>query len=94
MKYEIRPVVDIDELKKALELQYGPDFMDDYELRIFLFADEYANDCYKSYFFGNLEEFTGKIWQDEEYIRKENCIKTFLQDCFPNHTRVLINMGC
>ena len=91
MKYEMCPIVSVYDLERALNLQYGEDFCN--ELSFMLFGDDYYNDSYKSYNFEELEVYEGKIWQDEENIRFENCVKTFLQDAFPGHTRVLINVS-
>ncbi len=91
MKYEICPVVNVYDLEKALNLQYGEGFCD--ELSSMLFGDDYYNDSYKAYSFDELETYEGENWQDEDHIRFENCVKTYLQDIFPNYSKVLIDVS-
>lgn len=90
MKYNILPAIEIGALEEALTIQYGEGFND---LRQFMFDDCYMNDVYCAFWFDDLEEYEGKYWQNEENIRKMNCIKTFLQDTFPNYTKVLIDVS-
>ena len=92
MKYEMCPVVSVYELERALILQYGANEAFD-ELASFLFNDDYANDSYKSFYFDELDVYEGHPWQDEEEIRITNCVKTFLQDTFPGHDRILIDVS-
>ena len=93
VKHEILPSLWVGDLKDALALQYGDDFIEEVgELRQFLFDDRFMNDVYVSYCLSELEEYTGASWQDEEHIRLENCIKTFLQDVFPDYETVLIDV--
>lgn len=93
MKYRIVPSCWVGDLSDALELQYGEEFMNEVgELRQFLFYDSYMNDVYVSYCFSELEEYEGKSWQNEKRIRLENCIKTFLQDMFPDYDTILIDV--
>lgn len=93
MEYKMMPAFWVEDLKEALTIQYGREFMDEVgDLRNFLFDDNYMNDVYVKYWFGEIEEYTGKAWQDEEHIRLENCIKTFLKDLFPDHDYVLIDV--
>lgn len=91
MKYEMMPVISIDDLEAALLAQYGIDWTG--ELASFLFGDSYINDSYKRYWFDEMEEFTGKPWQDEESIRIENCVKSILQDVLPEHKHCLIDVS-
>ena len=50
MKYEMMPVVDAEELREVLELQFGPDIMGDEDFMAnVLFGDEYNNDSCKRY---------------------------------------------
>lgn len=93
MKYEMMPAFWVEDLKEALIVQYGEEFMDEVgDLRNFLFDDNYMNDVFVKYWFGEIEEYTGKAWQDEKQIRLENCIKAFLKDLFPDHDYVLIDV--
>lgn len=93
MKYEMMPAFWVEDFEEALIAQYGREFMDEVgDLRNFLFDDDYMNDVYVKYWFDEIEEYTGEVWQDEEHIRLENCIKTFLKDLFPDHDYVLIDV--
>lgn len=92
MKYEMCPVVNIYELKRELSFQYGADEAFD-ELESFLFDYNYANDSYQSFYLNELEIYEGHPWQDEKEIRIVNCVKALLQDAFPGHDRILIDMN-
>lgn len=92
MEYTIYPVVKIDDLAVELRLQYGID-MDGCDLASFLFADDYQNDCYKSYYYGGKLIYEGESWQDEDYIRICNCINSILQDIIPDYVTVLIDVS-
>lgn len=93
MKYEMMPAFWVGDLEDALIAQYGKEFMDEVgHLRSFLFGENYMNDVYVKYWFDEIEEYTGEVWQDEKQIRLENCIKTFLKDLFPDHSYVLIDV--
>lgn len=100
MKYEMMPVIDIWDLHKAIVLQYGQEFANEYGgnahgLCGFLFGDDYMNDCYKSHYL-EIEEFdpVNKPWQNEQHIRLMNCINQYLLDVLPEGTqRVLIDVS-
>ena len=93
MEYKMMPAFWVEDLKEALTIQYGREFMDEVgDLRNFLFDTNYMNDVYVEYGFDEIEEYTGEEWQDENHIRLENCIKTFLKDIFPDHDYVLIDV--
>ena len=51
------------------------------------------NDCYKSYYFEDDEEYTGKSWQNEERIRVRNLVNAYLRDILPGHESVLIDVS-
>ena len=90
MKYNILPVIEMGALEEALTIQYGEGFND---LRQLMFDDGYMNDVYCAFWFDHLEEYKGEYWRNEEDVRKLNCIKTFLQDTFPNYDRVLVDVS-
>lgn len=93
MEYKMMPAFWVEDLEEALIAQYGREFMNEVgDLRNFLFDDDYMNDVYVKYWFDEIEEYTGEVWQDEDHIRLENCIKAFLKDIFPNHDSVLIDV--
>ena len=79
--YTMCPVIDINELKCAIEIQYDIDI---YNLRDLLFFGDYANDCYKLFYFG--EEWE----EDTEAIR---LIKGYLKDILPDYDYVLIDVS-
>lgn len=93
MKYEIRPVIDVNDLEDALNAQYGPEFVKPGWLASMLFEDSYTNDSYKSFDYSKLEEYTGEPWQDENYVTFMNCVKAFLQDALPDYNEVIIDVS-
>ena len=88
--YEMRPVIEVGVLEDELKTQFGVDV--EGELRNILFYEDYMNDCYKSYYFADDEEYTGKSWQNEERIRVRNLVNAYLRDILPGHERVLIDV--
>ena len=93
MKHSLAPYFWVGDLENALILQFGQEFMDEVgHLRSFLFDTNYMNDVSIKYYIDELEEFEGFEWQDEQHIRLENCIKTFLRDMFPGHDYVLVDV--
>ena len=89
--YEMRPVIEIYVLEDELKTRFGVDV--EGELRNILFYEDYMNDCYKSYYFADDEEYTGKSWQNEERIRVRNLVNAYLRDILPGHERVLIDVS-
>ena len=90
MIYTMYPVIDVTDLEDAIRIQFGVDVED--EMRNILFGDEYQNDCYKSYYFADDEEYTGESWQDEEKIRIRNLVNAYLRDILPDYERVLVDV--
>ena len=91
MKHWMMPVVNVDELEDAVNLQYGEGTIED--IRNLLFKDDYYNDSYKSFYYGDLIDYNGNPWEDEEEIRLINLVKTYLQDTIPNYIFVLIDVS-
>lgn len=89
--YKMCPVIEIYVLENELKTQFGVDV--EGELRNILFYEDYMNDCYKSYYFADDEEYTGKSWQNEERIRVRNLVNAYLRDILPGHERVLIDVS-
>ena len=89
--YEMRPVIEIYVLEDELKTRFGVDV--EGELRNILFYEDYMNDCYKSYYFADDEEYTGKSWQNEERIRVRNLVNAYLRDILPGHDSVLIDVS-
>ena len=89
--YKMCPVIEIGVLEDEIKAQFDVDV--EGELRNILFYEDYMNDCYKSYYFADDEEYTGKSWQNEERIRVRNLINAYLRDILPDHERVLIDVS-
>lgn len=87
--YTLYPVVDIDELEKAVNQQFNVKL----DLRELLFDCEYDNDSFKCFWYENIEEFKGFSWQDEKNIREIALVKTYLQDTIPDYGCVLIDVS-
>lgn len=87
--YTMLPVIEVRTLEDELLTQFGVACGD---LTPILFGDNYQNDCYKSYYFVDDEEFHGYAWEDEERIRIRNLVNTYLRDVLPNYERVLIDV--
>ena len=90
MKYEMIPVIDCEELRKAVNQQYSIEIED---ISSLLFGDNYMNDSYKRYRLNNQEQYSGFWWQDEESIRLKNCVNAFLTDMFPDTDYILIDIS-
>ena len=89
--YKMCPVIEIGVLEDEIKAQFDVDI--EGELRNILFYEDYMNDCYKSYYFADDEEYTGKSWQNEERIRVRNLVNAYLRDILPDHERVLIDVS-
>ena len=89
--YKMCPVIEIGVLEDEIKAQFDVDV--EGELRNILFYEDYMNDCYKSYYFADDEEYTGKSWQNEERIRVRNLVNAYLRDILPGHERVLIDVS-
>lgn len=83
--YSIKPVVCVEDLEHAVNLQYGVDL----DLRDLLFSDS----KYINFDFNCMEIFAGASWQNEERIREINLVKTYLQDTLPDFTEVIIDLS-
>ena len=88
--YTMFPVIDVSDLEDAIRIQFGVDV--DGEMRNILFGDEYVNDCYKSYYFADDEEYVGDVYQNEEEIRIRNLVNAYLRDILPDYERVLVDV--
>lgn len=82
-------VVDVFQLERDLELQFGQDFG---ELANLLFGNNYSNYSAKKF---NLEDevYEGYSWQDEDDISRRNLVRAYLQDIFPGHKYVFIDVS-
>ena len=93
MKHRIMPVIDIYDLEKAIEIQFGEEVLRHYELRQLLFGDQFMNDCCIRYYFGDVVEYHGYSWEDENGISIRNLINQFLRDEFPGQDAVLVDVS-
>jgi hypothetical protein len=84
------PVVDVDELEDAVNAKFGCEIV---EMRNLLFSDDFNNDSYQSFWYGKVEVFEGRSWQNEEQIRLRNLVRAYLQDTIPDHDQVLVNVS-
>ena len=91
MKHKIMPVIDIDDLKKAIDIQFGEEVLRNYSLHRLLFSDQFMNDCYKSYYFDDV--FYDDEFDDENQASVLNLINQFLRDEFPGQNKILINVS-
>lgn len=87
--YTLYPVVDIEELERAVNRQFDVEL----DLRELLFDYEYDNGSLKRFWYDNIEEFKGYSWQDEKSIRETALVKTYLQDAIPDYGCVLIDVS-
>lgn len=76
--YTMYPVINADDLERAIELQYDIHIDD---IRNLLFDDDYSNDSYKSF---DLED---------EYEDEAELVRTYLKDILPDYSYVLINVS-
>lgn len=88
--HTMMPVVDVDELEDAVNAQFGCEIA---EMRNLLFSDDFSNDSYQSFWYGQMEIFEGRSWQNEEKIRLRNLVRAYLQDTIPDYDRVLVNVS-
>ena len=88
--HTMMPVVDADELERAVNAQFGCEIC---EICNLLFGDNYTNDSYQGFWYGELEVFHGHSWEDEEEIRLRNLVRAYLQDTIPDYSRVLVDVS-
>lgn len=94
MNIERRPVIDVIDLEHEVIARY-PELESDiehYEIREIMFNDDYNNDCYKSYFFGEDIEYKYS-WQNEAKVKIENIIRAYLREVLPDEERVIIDVS-
>ncbi len=88
--YTMYPVIEVGVLEEEIKTQFDVDV--EGELSNILFGDNYQNDCYKSYYFEDDEEFHGYAWEDEEHIRIRNLVNAYLRDILPDYTHILVDV--
>ena len=90
MEIRMLPVIDADELERAVNQQFNCEIK---EISVLLFDTDFYNDCYKSFYFGQMEEYKYPVWQNEEEIRLRNLVRAYLQDVIPDFDHVLIDVS-
>ena len=88
--FTMYPVVDYNNLRAAVNLQFNTDIDDICQL---LFGDDYMNDSYKRFYFRGMEEYHGYSWENEENIRLRNLVRAYLKDALPDYEYVLIDVS-
>ena len=91
MKHKIIPVIDIDDLKKAIDIQFGEEVLRNYSLHRLLFDNQFMNDCCIFYYFGDI--FDDDEFDDENTTAIMNLINQFLRDEFPGQDKILIDVS-
>lgn len=94
MNIERPPVIDIIDLEREVIARH-PELANDveyFEIREIMFDDDYNNDCYKAYFFGEDAEYKYP-WQSEEKIKIENIIRAYLREVLPDEDHVIIDVS-
>lgn len=83
-KYELRPVMNIDDLEDAISINYGVR----YDLRQLFFEGDFMNDCFKSLYFG---EDVDEDWSDN-YMQM-NVVFSYLRDTVPDYNSILLDVS-
>ena len=89
MKVQTMPVITVYDLADALEAQYNWG-LNSSDISQLMFGEEYMNDCYKRYYFA--EDAICWSVKYEEAVRKENLLKSFLRDTFPEYSEILVDV--
>lgn len=90
MEIRMLPVVRCYELEEAVNRQFDCGIE---EISVLLFDNDFSNDCYKSFYFGQMERYEGRYWENEEEIRLRNLVRAYLQDTIPDFDHVLIDVS-
>lgn len=85
--FSMYPVINHNTLKDVVNLQFDTDIEDICQL---LFYDNYINDSYKSFYFDEMEEYSGDPLENED-IRLRNLVRIYLKDALPDYEYVLID---
>ena len=95
MKYKMRPAIWVHDLEDALREELSEEIMEEVEdLRSFLFDDNYTNDSYQIYYIDDFIEITPTMSDENaKIVSLENTIIAFLQEKFPEHDAVLIDVS-
>ena len=88
MNYKTMPVVEANEIEKAVELKYGVNI----ELAPLMWPEDFQNDCYKSLCF---DDDKVAEWEEDEYYdeqtRKEHLmVYSILRDALPENIRTIL----
>ena len=89
--YTMYPVIDAWDLEKAVNAQFNAEIS---EIRNLLFDDNYQNDCYKSFYYADMEKYEDWMGDvDERAVRYRNLVRAYLQDILPDYAYVLIDVS-
>lgn len=97
MKHTLAPIIELNDLREAMFLQYGRDFMDPIKLSFFDLAEmnSYIRISFDDEAFAdNVEEHAYcEDYRPEEVERvtAECCVMTYLADTIPNFDYVLVH---
>ena len=88
MKYKTMPVIEANEIEKAVKLQYGVNI----ELAPLMWPEDFQNDCYKSLCF---DDDMAAEWEEDEYYdeqsrREHLMVYSILRDVFPENIRTIL----
>ena len=88
MKYKMMPVVEANEIEKAVELQYGVNI----ELAPLMWPEDFQNDCYKSLCFDDdmVADCEEDEYDNEQSRREHLMIYSILRDIFPENIRTIL----
>ena len=88
MKYKTIPVVEANEIEKAVKLQYGVNIT----LASLMWPEDFQNDCYKSLRFDDdiVAEWEEDEYYDEQHRREHLMVYSILRDVFPENIRTIL----
>ena len=92
LKYSMRPAFWVDDLAREMKELHPEENWDN--LRQVMFYDQYMNDVYVNFYFGDPWKYTGEEWEDETRCRMLNYIREYLMSIFPGQEEVLVDVIC
>ena len=97
MKYTMMPVIKVADLREELIAQHGSDFLNQNDnLRRILFDCDFCNDSAKKLHIWDTEEWDDSFleyeWFNERHWHIHNCTLFLLQELFPDHKYVMIDI--
>ena len=88
MKYKMMPIVEADEIEKAVKLQYEVNI----KLAPLMWPEDFQNDCYKSLCFDDdmVADCEEDEYDNEQSRREHLMIYSILRDIFPENIRTIL----